>query len=581
MAETRTRFPLWLKLLIGALLLAALPAVAIGTMSYLRSTRVLELQARRTQEVLSNSLGDSVQAMFGAAKNDMYGVARLLSTAELPDNQKLALINAAISASEPLDHVVVYDATGVYVDRFIERRDLQVPPAPPHVPVRDADTIDVGDAVRLPSEIRVPIAMALRSSDNKVTGYILSYVSLAPVQSLLERLSSEFLDSDPRNMLLVDRQLRVIAASSATVAMTMAPQTELELLRNGGVDLVRTATKIYGPAYRDGNATMVGTLSPVIGWPFSLVVQQSRDVVYAERLRLRNRVIAVVAIALAVAALLAFGFARMVTAPIRKLVAFTRSLAARKFGERVAIDTRDELSTLGQALNQSAQDLGDSEQQIRHEHEIRNDLSRYLPAPIVEKVVAREQDMGLGGKRREISVVFADVVGFTPLTGKLEPEVVVSILNELFTIMSEIVFRHGGMIDKFIGDSMMALWGAPEATDDHAERAVAAALDMQKWLEFGRKRWKERYDITIDVAIGINTGSAVVGNIGSQTRMEYTAIGESVNVAARVESVARPRQVLITAATKAALPDVYDVVEIGEKQLPGREKPTMLYEVNA
>jgi class 3 adenylate cyclase len=580
MAESRTRFPLWLKLLIGALLLAALPAVAIGTMSYLRSTGVLEQQARSTQAVLSNSLNDAVQHTLGGAKNDMYTVARLLQTADLPDAQKEVLVNTAISASEALDHVVAYDAQGMYIDRFIEKKDLQVPTAPQHFTVADLEHLFVGDAVQLPSEIRVPLAMALVGTDGTLNGYLLTYVSLEPVQVVLQRLSDDFLESNPRNMLLVDRQLRVIAATSAAETASMAPQTSLEILHNARAQLLN-GSKEYGPEYSDGAATMVGTSSPVLGWPFLLVVQQPRDVVYVELLRLRNRVIVVVVVALAVAALLAFGFARMVTAPIRKLVAFTRTLAARKFGERVAIETRDELSTLGQALNQSAQDLGDSEQQIRHEHEIRNDLSRYLPAPIVEKVVAREQDMGLGGKRREISVVFADVVGFTPLTGKLEPEVVVSILNELFTIMSEIVFRHGGMIDKFIGDSMMALWGAPEATEDHAERAVAAALDMQKWLEFGRKRWKDRYDISIDVAIGINTGTAVVGNIGSQTRMEYTAIGESVNIAARVESVARPRQVLITAATKAALPDVYDVVEIGEKQLPGREKPTMLYEVNA
>lgn len=580
MRETRTHIPLWLKLLVGALLLAVLPAITIGTMSYLRSRDVLQREARRTQTILAEQLVSRVQATFASAQKDMYAVAQLL-VAELPDAEKLALINSAISASEMLDHVVIYDAKGDYVDRVAEQHDAQIPAAPKTWTARDREHFEVGDAVAMPSEVRVPVAMALRSHADVITGYLLSYVSMAPVQAQLERLSVEFLDGHPRNMLVIDREVRAVAASSSALALGLVSQREIELLRNAGSELVLKATKITGPEYRDGNAIMVGALVPVLGWPFSLVVQQPRDIVYAELALLRTRIMIVVGVALAIAALLAFGFARAVTAPIRRLVAFTRMLAARNFSERVTVDTRDELATLGYALNKSAQDLGDSEDKIRREHEIRNDLSRYLPAPIVEKVVAREQDMGLGGTRRDISVVFADVVGFTPLTGKLEPEVVVSILNELFTIMSEIVFRHGGMIDKFIGDSMMAIWGAPEPSTDHAERAVAAALDMQKWLEFGRKRWQDRYDISIDVAIGINSGPAVVGNIGSQTRMEYTAIGESVNVAARVESVARPRQVLITAATKAQLSDSFDVVEIGPQQLPGRDKPTMLYEVNA
>ena len=580
MSESRTRIPLWLKLLVGALLLAVLPAITIGTMSYLRSRRVLQLEARRTQSILAEDLVTRVQATFGNAKKDMYAVAQLLR-AELPDAEKLALIKSTVSASDMLDHVVVYDANGVFVDRVAELHDAQIPDAPKTWLARDRDNFEVGDAVAMSSEVRVAVSMALHSQDDRITGYLVSFVSLAPLQAQLERLSIEFLDGHPRNLLVLDRKVRTIAASSAPQALGLVTPQRLELLGNAGSELILKATKVIGPEYRDGDAVMVGVLVPVLGWPFALVVQQPRDIVYAELALLRTRIVIVVSVALAIAALLAFGFARAVTAPIRRLVAFTRMLAARKFSERVVIETRDELATLGYALNKSAQDLGDSELKIRHEHEIRNDLSRYLPAPIVEKVVAREQDMGLGGKRREISVVFADVVGFTPLTGKLEPEVVVSILNELFTIMSEIVFRHGGMIDKFIGDSMMAIWGAPEPSVDHAERAVAAALDMQKWLEFGRKRWQDRYDISIDVAIGINTGTAVVGNIGSQTRMEYTAIGESVNVAARVESVARPRQVLITAATKAALSDAFDIVEIGLQQLPGRDQPTMLYEVNA
>ena len=167
---------------------------------------------------------------------------------------------------------------------------------------------------------------------------------------------------------------------------------------------------------------------------------------------------------------------------------------------------------------------------------IRTDLGRYIPGELVDQIVRRERDMGLGGTRREISVLFADVVGFTPMTEQLEPEHIVTILNELFTILTQIVFRHGGTVDKFLGDCVMALWGAPTEQSDHASRAVEAAEDMLSWLETGNERWQETFGVTIQLAIGVHCGTAVVGNIGSEKRMEYTAIGDVVNVAARLEA---------------------------------------------
>ena len=230
-------------------------------------------------------------------------------------------------------------------------------------------------------------------------------------------------------------------------------------------------------------------------------------------------------------------------------------------------------------MNRASKDLEESEESLKRELAIRSDLGRYLPGELVEQIVRREREMALGGERRDVTILFADVVAFTPLTEKRSPEEVVTILNELFTILTAIVFRHGGTVDKFIGDCVMALWGAPTSQDDHAAKAVAAAEDMFRWLETGNAAWKERFDVTIRLAVGIHTGEAVVGNIGSETRMEYTAIGDAVNVAARLESIARPQQILVTQATRDAAGDDFEYVDAGTHRLAGKEEPLQLYEV--
>jgi class 3 adenylate cyclase len=268
-----------------------------------------------------------------------------------------------------------------------------------------------------------------------------------------------------------------------------------------------------------------------------------------------------------------------VTSPLEQLSAYAGAIARREFDSRIDIRTGDELSVLADAMSRAADDLRIGEQRLAREHAIRSDLGRYLPAELVDLVVRREQDMALGGAKRELTVMFADVVSFTPLTEKLTPTQVVALLNELFTIVTEIVFRHGGTIDKFVGDCVMALWGVPTAQPDHAARALAAAEEILSWLEAGNLTWQRKYGVRVQLAIGVNSGEAVVGNIGSERRMEYTAIGDVVNVAARLEAIARPQQVLLTEATRAMAGAGFRYTELGARTVAGRAEPLILFEL--
>ncbi len=314
--------------------------------------------------------------------------------------------------------------------------------------------------------------------------------------------------------------------------------------------------------------------------PFRIVVSEPTAVVFSSITTLRRWIVTAVVLGVLASFAIAWMLGRRLAAPVAALVRQADHLAHRRFGERVVVESGDELELLGRAMSDAAGELGASEARIQKEIAIRTDLGRYLPAEIVDRMVEREQDMALGGQKRAITVLFADVVAFTPLTEKLAAEDTVKLLNELFTLLTEIVFRHGGTIDKFMGDSVMALFGAPTEQADHAARALACAEDVLRFLDTGNAGWASRYDVKIELAIGVASGECVVGNIGSERRMEYTAIGDVVNTAARLEAIARPNQILVTAATAALAGEDFELLDRGERELPGKRAPVRVYEVS-
>jgi adenylate cyclase len=183
---------------------------------------------------------------------------------------------------------------------------------------------------------------------------------------------------------------------------------------------------------------------------------------------------------------------------------------------------------------------------------------------------------------REITILFSDIRGFTTLSETRSPEAVVALLNRYFSRQVDVVFRHGGTLDKFIGDAIMAFWNAPGDVPDHADRAVATALEMCRQLdEFRAELLEAEPELgDFDVGIGLHTGPAVVGFLGSDTRMEYTAIGDTVNLGSRIEGTTKGvARVLVSESTRAACdPGRFRFEHRGQFHVKGREKPVDLYE---
>ncbi len=217
--------------------------------------------------------------------------------------------------------------------------------------------------------------------------------------------------------------------------------------------------------------------------------------------------------------------------------------------------------------------------EIRRYVSLKDTFSRYVTKQVVEKISASGEDILLRGEKREISILFADIRGFTTMTERLEPTEVVAILNAYFSCMIDVIYEHEGTLDKFLGDGIMCLFGAPIDQPDHALRAAKVALGMKRALVEFNRRQEETGQQTLHVGIGINTGDAVVGNVGSEKRLEYTAIGDNVNLAARLQSIAQSGQILISDSVYRAIRDTATVKKIPPVRLKGKEQDVQVYEL--
>ncbi|MCR8631121.1 MULTISPECIES: CHASE2 domain-containing protein [Paenibacillus] len=217
--------------------------------------------------------------------------------------------------------------------------------------------------------------------------------------------------------------------------------------------------------------------------------------------------------------------------------------------------------------------------ETKQKNYITKQFGRYISPDLVKEIASSDSEIQLGGIKRELTLLFLDVSGFTPLSEKLKPEEVVDFLNMMFNLITERALENHGTIDKFIGDAAMILYNAPLDVPNHAFYAVKTGHEIQKGMEQVRADVEAKYGINLSIRIGINTGDVVVGNIGSYLRVDYTAIGDNVNTAARIESTASPNQVWVSESTYEQTKDYIEYNFAGEKLMKGKSSALKLFEV--
>lgn len=282
------------------------------------------------------------------------------------------------------------------------------------------------------------------------------------------------------------------------------------------------------------------------------------------------RQLAVVAAAvLAVAIVAGIGFVSLLVAPLRRLRSGVERFAKGDLSVRVPPSGGGEIADLTRAFNE----MGEALQQ---KDRLQNAFGRYVSDYVLAQLLESPEGDNVAGVEREVTVLFADIRSFTRLSEGMKAHSVVSLLNEIFQLLSDRILAQGGTIDKFMGDSVMAYFGAPLSGPDDTLRAVAAAVDIQRAIAERDVSESE----SVDVGIGIHTGTVVVGNIGSEERADFTAVGDPVNVAHRLEKLARPGQILVSEAVQRHVRGTFRLHFEGERRLSGRQEPIHVYAVD-
>jgi class 3 adenylate cyclase len=301
-------------------------------------------------------------------------------------------------------------------------------------------------------------------------------------------------------------------------------------------------------------------------------------------IRNQSRTILVSAIVTTLAAILGLLFAIIVsggiTRPVRQLLASTREVEAGRFEGAIKVTTRDEIGQLSTAFNRMTE-------QLRRNERIRETFGRYVDPRIVEGLIDQPALAAAQGQRRVVTVLFCDMKGFTTLSEGMTPQGLVKVMNRYLTTMSEPIRGHRGVIDKYIGDAIMAYWGPPFIEQaNEAELACLAAIDMVGRIAALREELPELLGVRVipvecDLRIGIATGEAVVGSIGSEFMMSFTVMGDAVNLASRLEAANKiyGGRSLISEATMAAAGAAIEVREIDRLLVSGQSRPQVVYEI--
>jgi len=575
--KTKVRFSLRLKLGLMATFLAVVPLVGVGFGLIDVNRDAVEELNREAQLLVLEDMARTIEQGFAEAEHGLGIGAAIFANQSLDIDQRLALLHALVEGHETLEHLILFDAEGaqIAVIELDGAEPLELPSTLPQ-PLLDALVEEVGatgEVSMVGGDARALLVRRIRV-EGRTTGFVGTLLSLAPAQERLEHLAHiAFGGSD--QIFVIDRQQQVLVHADASRAMTSASGEGI--LEGAGPEDIAVLRRSGEFDSADGTPMLGSTMPlPERGW--AIVVQVPQTVAYASIDRMTTITTAMVGGTIILALILGVFVAARLASPVRILEESARIMAGGNLEHRADVDRSDEIGSLATTFNHMAAALAAKIAQIRA---TLVSFERFVPRKFLE-VVAPEgiENIQVGSyTNRPLTILFSDIRGYTSLSERSTNEEMFQLLNEYLPAMGEPIESSGGFIDKYIGDAIMALFDA-ETTDG----AVDAAIGMGTALEtFNADRERDGKP-TIDIGVGLHRGEVVMGTVGFRSRIDSTVIGDSVNLAARVEGLTKKYgRILITEAVLRSLtsPEKYKTTLVDETvKVKGKEEPVVLYVVD-
>ncbi|HDT15325.1 MAG TPA: adenylate/guanylate cyclase domain-containing protein, partial [Firmicutes bacterium] len=325
-----------------------------------------------------------------------------------------------------------------------------------------------------------------------------------------------------------------------------------------------------GKKYFDVAVPMVETISGRNIFVGKVHLKMSQSIIDRIVTTAAVKLVLITLLALITGIILSVMLVNFLVKPIGFLVKGVRAIGEGKYDVQIKIHTRDELGELTDAFNATAKSLKEKEL-------LKGAFSTYVSNSVMEQVLNDPDKLKLHGTRVKATMLFTDIRGFTSMSEDLQPEDVVSVINEYLTLQTDKVFKWSGLLDKFVGDCVMAVYGVPFPKDDDAYRAVRTGMDIREGVERLNAIRKRRDQITVGIGIGINTGEVVSGNMGSPQKMDYTVIGDNVNLAARLEANAPAGSVWVSESTYKETYDRIEYEELESIMVKGKKDPVRIF----
>ena len=456
-------------------------------------------------------------------------------------------------------YLAQYSLNSSYIDRLNKRKSFPINAIYSGEPVLVNRSIPKGAPI---ISVGVPL---LKSKSGKVS-------HVAVVNFDLSVIQKSFTEDSIRNIFLVDRSGRVVAHSDEGLVMKNARLNTNPVVSSALKSPISTGQKRYFDSVK--NETFIASFSKAI-YGLTVISEAPESIILEPAKKVRRQVFMISGIAVSVAFFIVFVFSQTLTGPIKKLVVLSRYIARGVFDFRAThyIRSVDEVGSLAMAFDHMVVGLQERDK-------VKNLFGKLHGDSVAEEMLSGEA--AVGGSKKEVAVFFSDIRSFTKFSESRSPEEVVTMLNEYFEVMVKVIYKHGGIVDKFIGDAIMAIWGAPRSTGNDPLAATKACVEMRIELNKLNERRLARGEEAIMIGMGLHFGEAISGTIGSEDRMEYTVIGDSVNMAARIEASTKAFGTDLLLSDDIAMKVANDFIleETSKVSVKGKSEPLKIYKVN-